>query len=183
MRRRVLLLLCVALLAARGVRPQSHPNLLDPSTAPLGGLLGTPSPAPTGSARALIYLNRDGTLVAVVRRVPSPATPSEALAALVTGPTDREQQAGLASSVPPPWKLAPGSPFSGLVRVEIGAVSSTSSRNDEVLAFAQAVLTLTSLPDVKGVLFVRDGKALPVPRADGSLSALPVARSDYASLL
>lgn len=179
----MLLLLSVVLVAACGVRSQSHPSLLDPSAAPLEGLLGTPSTAPTGSARVLIYLNRDGNLVAVVRRVPSPATPSEVLAALVTGPTDREQQAGLASSVPPPWKLAPRSPSSGLVSVEIGAVSSTSSRNDEVLAYAQAVLTLTSLPDVKGVLFARDGKALPVPRADGSLSALPVARSDYASLL
>lgn len=182
--RRLALLSWMALLVAGcGVGPQAQPTLLDPSAAPLGDLLGTPSPAPTGSARTLIYLNRDGTLVAVVRRVPAPAAPGQVLASLVTGPTEREQQAGLASSVPIAWQLADGSPSIDVVRVEIPSTSSTAGRNDEVLAFAQAALTLTSLPNITGVEFVQDGKVLPVPRSDGSLSSAPVRRSDYVDLL
>jgi len=175
--------MCVLLLTGCGVGAQSRPTSLDPSAAPLGGLLGTPSPAPTGSARALIYLDRAGTLVAVVRRVPAPAAPGQVLAALVTGPTRREQQAGLVSSVPISWHLVDSSPTVGIVRVEIASTSGASGRNDEVLAFGQAVLTLTSLPGVTGVEFVQDGKVLPVPRADGSLASAPVSRSDYAALL
>jgi spore germination protein GerM len=182
--RRLLVLTCaLLLLTGCGVGAQSGPTLLDPSAAPLRGLLGTPSPAPTGSARALIYLNRDGTLVAVVRRVPAPAATDQVFAALVIGPTEREQQAGLASSVPVTWHLADGSPSRGVVRIEIASTGSTAGRNDEVLAFAQAVLTLGSLPGVTGVQFVQDSKVLPVPRADGSLVSTPVSRGDYAALL
>ena len=53
---------------------------------------------------------------------------------------------------------------------------------DQILALAQVVCTLTSLPGIGQVHFTRDGKAVDIPRADGSLTNRPVARADYDSL-
>jgi spore germination protein GerM len=169
--------------AACGIQAESTPELLDPSSAPLREVQASASPAPTGTDRALVYLNRDGVLVAVVRRVPAQVTPSQVLAVLANGPTPREKDASLASAVPPTWHSDDRVNRDGTVTVRLGPGGASGSRTDEVLAYAQVVLTLTSLPQVKGVLFSRGATPLPVPRADGSLSDQPLTRRDYVALL
>ena len=57
-----------------------------------------------------------------------------------------------------------------------------AARSDEVLGYAQIVLTLTG-QGATAVRFTRDGEQLDVPRADGSLTAQPLVRGDYTSLL
>lgn len=174
----------VALLVGCGLSPESHPRVLDAGDAPRG-VDTTPVPAASGSSRILVYWSRNNVLVAVSRAVTAQPDPSLALQALVAGPTRREQDAGLVSAVSPRLfaaEVAQGS--GGVVIVENPAPDASSSgRTDEVFAYAQVVLTLTSLTDVNGVRFVRDGQPLAVPRSDGTLSLGPLTRRDYGDLL
>lgn len=177
--------LCAALtsvvMSSCGVGPQERPQLLRAQDAPAGAL-ASPSPAVSGAARVLVYLVNDGVLVAVSRAVPPAPTAQTVLQALLAGPTRREKDAGLVSAVPPSVVLAAG--VTGVVHVDVPPRDSASAgRTDEILGYAQIVLTLTTLRAVTGVEFDRDGKPLPVPRSDGSLTPGPLTRRDYVALL
>lgn len=174
----------VLLAAGCGISAESQPRTLDPGSAPFRSIAQSPTAAPVGAGRALIYLVRDGAIVAVVRRVPEPPTPDAVLAALVVGPSGRESDAGLTTAVLSGITLDQQGSDAKVASVNVPAKSkSDSGRNDEVLAFAQIVVTLTALPDVTGVRFLRDGMPLDVPRADGSLASVPLTRRDYTDLL
>ena len=67
----------------------------------------------------------------------------------------------------------------GEVVVELDEVTGT----DQVLAIGQIVMTLTSLPDVTSVRFVRDGETVAVPLPDGSLVRRALDPDDYSPLL
>ncbi len=175
----------LALLAAGcGISAESQPRTLDPGSAPFRSVGQSPTAAPSGAGRALVYLVRDGAIVAVVRRVPDPPSPDAVLAALVAGPSGRESDAGLTTAVLSGITLDQQGIDARVAYVDVPASSATESgRNDEVLAFAQIVVTLTALPNVTGVRFLRDGQPLDVPRADGSLAQIPLTRRDYTDLL
>jgi spore germination protein GerM len=170
--------------SACGIHGESAPRPLDAAAAPFREVRQAPTPAPTGTGRALVYLVQDGRLVAVTRRVPAPPTPAAALAALQSGPTGPESDAGLTTSVPAGSTLNEQPSTSTNVNVDVPLpVGSGSGRSDEVLGYAQVVLTLTSVPGVTSVHFLRRGQSLDVPRGDGSLTSTPLTRRDYASLL
>jgi hypothetical protein len=173
-----------ALLAGCGISTDSAPRPLDPRSGPYQQDGENPSPAPTGGARTVVYLVRDAQLVAVVRRIPTHPTAADVLATLVSGPTARESSAGLATAVPLKAVVDKSSTTARIPAIAVPLPSVTDSgRNDEVLGYAQVVLSLTGLAGVKGVRFTRDGQPLDVPRADGSLSHGPLTRRDYAALL
>lgn len=177
--------LALAFLAAGcGIRAESQPRLLDPGSAPFRSVGQSPTAAPVGAGRALVYLVRAGAIVAVVRRVPDPPTPAAVLAALVGGPSGRESDAGLTTSVLSGTTLDKQALSAGVAFVDLPASSVTEpGRNDEVLAYAQIVVTLTALPAVTGVRFLRNGQVLDVPRADGSVARVSLTRRDYTALL
>lgn len=171
-------------LSSCGLRPDPHPRALGADAVPRG-VQGRPPQASTGTMRILVYFSRDTVLVAVPRAVRSGSDPSTALQSLTAGPSRREQDAGIVSAVSattfgPQVTVGPD----GVAVVDSpGTEKDSSGRTDEVLAFAQVVLTLTSLPDVQAVSFRREGRPLPVPRGDGTLNADPLTRRDYADLL
>lgn len=171
----------MVLLTGCGLSAESDPRLLGPADVPAGARTNA-SPVASGATRVLIYLVLDDVLVAVSRSVPPSPTPSTVLQSLMTGPTQRERDAGLVTALSS--ATVQGDARAGVVSVEVPAPDESSSgRTDEVLGFGQIVLTLTSLRDVTAVRFVRDGKLLPVPRADGSLNPDPLTRRDYIDLL
>ena len=55
--------------------------------------------------------------------------------------------------------------------------------DEQLLAVAQIVCTLTGRPGVGQVSFTLQGARLAVPKGDGSLVSSPVARDDYAGLM
>jgi hypothetical protein len=177
---RLVALLGALLVAGCGVGAESSPRAVDGRSRPR--LVVPPSTAPTGAAHALVYFVQDGQLVAVSRRVPAPPTPDGVLRALLAGPDLHESDAGLTSAAPA------GISYLGrtgsIVQVQVPHTDpADAARTDEVLGYAQLVASLTALRTVTGVEFVRDGRPLAVPRGDGSLSAQPLTRKDYASLL
>jgi spore germination protein GerM len=55
--------------------------------------------------------------------------------------------------------------------------------DEQLLAVAQLVCTLTARPGVGPVSFTLEGAPVDVPTGDGSLTSGPVSRDDYADLL
>jgi spore germination protein GerM len=71
----------------------------------------------------------------------------------------------------------------GVGEVDLPPELATLSGDDQRLAVAQLVCTLTGQPGVGPVVFTLDGASIEVPRGDGSLTSGPVSRDDYSQLL
>ncbi|GGJ81549.1 hypothetical protein GCM10010123_09170 [Pilimelia anulata] len=171
----------VLLAGGCGVPPESEPRPIRPPLALPAPAAATPS---AGADAALLYLVRDGMLVAVDRRVPPTAAPRALLAGLVAGPTDAESTAGLSSPLAGTDLIGDVRLQNGRATVEVRVRAAVEGNpGDETLAYAQIVCTLTARPDVRGVVFVSAGRPIAVPLADASLSQGPLTRADYAPLL
>ena len=72
---------------------------------------------------------------------------------------------------------------SGIARVDLAADFSNLGSDDQLLAIAQIVCSLTLRPGVGQVAFTLAGKPIAVPRGGGSLTNEPVSRDDYRRLL
>lgn len=183
---RVLVALLVAGLGVAGCGVSAESTARDLAPAGASDRLlgpGSPSAPPAGAATETLYLVRGQELVAVRRPAAHRQTPALVLADLLTGPTVPEAADGLSTSLAltAPATVVPVEP--GLVEVTFPPAPEGSTRSDDVLAFGQVVLTLTSQPGVWAVRFVQDGAALSVPGSDGSLSVAPRTRNDYADLV
>lgn len=90
----------------------------------------------------------------------------------------------------PTYRTSLGSPSifeaailqAGVVRVDLTPAVSTLGGNNQLLAVAQIVCTLTARPGVGQVTFSLGGSPVDVPRGDGSLTQGPVSRDDFREL-
>jgi spore germination protein GerM len=170
-------------LAGCGIPTDDAPRGIVPPRGPFQGL--APAESTTsgrGTVAEQLYLVKDDKIVSVVRWLPAAPTIDTQLADLLAGPTDPEQDAGLTSALTGTNIIADVSLDDGAATVDVGDLADTN-RNDQVLAFAQIVCTLTTRSDVTNVSFLKAGQRLSVPRADGSLSQGPLTAADYASLI
>jgi hypothetical protein len=176
-------LLAAALLAACGVPVDDEPRPVRP---PAGGFptpADTATPEPDGRVdEPLCFVRGDG-LAAVTRRVDGLPGVDTHLQHLLAGPGAAERNRGLATALPGTVAVAGATRTGAVVTVDVRQAGEETGRNDEVLAFGQIVCTLTQRPDVDSVAFRRDGQPLEVPRADGSVSSLPLTAADYRPLL
>ncbi|MCF0091363.1 GerMN domain-containing protein [Micromonospora sp. MH99] len=183
MRRRHLLAVgLVALLAGCGIPTDEAPRAVPPPRGPFP----TSAPAetaPVGPATETLCLVRDNRIVPVLRRVERSRGIEDQLRHLLSGPTGAERDADLTSALPGAVNAAGVTVTGTQARVAVDEPADDAGRSDEVLAFGQIVCTLTSRDDVTSVTFLRDGRPLGVPRADGSLSEQPLTRTDYAPLI
>jgi hypothetical protein len=138
---------------------------------------------PSGSVRERLFLVRDGALVPVVRHVPTQPTAEALVTDLLAAPDDAERAAGLTTALLGAPPVTAVHVVNGLAQVELAQPAEGATRNDDQLAYAQIVSTLTARPDITGVVFVRDGQPLGVPRGDGSRSTGPLTAADYANLI
>lgn len=149
-----------------------------PSSVPVA-----PPPAPPAGELNLsleLFLIRGSQLAAVSRQVPMPLTADKALTEIVRGPTPLERGRGLRSALPRSVRLL------GTVAHDVPLIDVTESLTgvdgeEQILALAQLVFTLTSLPGVNGVSFARDGRPVEVPTGDGELKGGPLRRQDFAA--
>ncbi|MEV0134603.1 GerMN domain-containing protein [Dactylosporangium sp. NPDC050688] len=164
-----------------GVPDEDRPRPLDPSLA-----IGSPpaqaaTGSSTGSVVERLYLVRDQQLVAVERRVGATADVAALLADLVAGPNDAERNEGLSSALTGTDLIAGVRLVDGTAEVSFRPQS--GGRTDDILAIGQIVCTLDARTDVDTVRFLLDGQVLKVPRADGSLTELPLTVADYRTLI
>lgn len=183
----LVLALVTALLAGCGIAAEAMPRPTDP---PRAFVQGAPSPTapPTdaGPITERLFLVRDDALVEVTRHVDRWPTTESLLEDLLAGPSETESTAGLTSVLSGGDVVAGVRVSNGTAVVELAATADNTQRNDEVLAYAQLVCTLTARGDVNGVTFVYRGQPIAVPRADGSLPETPetpLTAADYATLI
>ncbi|MFD0592548.1 GerMN domain-containing protein [Catellatospora coxensis] len=163
MTRRLLPALMSVLLAAGcGVPVEDRPRVIEVGT-PSRVATGAPSAAASGPAAESLYLIRDGSLVAVQRRLAAEPDPQRLLGDLLAGPTEAEQDRGLSTALGGRDVVASVRLLDGVAYVELPAGIENTGRNDDVLAFGQIVCTLTSRRDVTGVVFTQQGARIGVP--------------------
>ncbi len=189
MTRRVLarlaaVLVAGALVSACSVGTDASPQLISRKAVPFGLLApNTSTTTPAESAQGMtIFLEVTGHLVTVNRLVPQPATLRSALRALGRGPTSAESAAGITSPVSTASPLTLLSHNGETVVVNVGTSFSALSGQDQIVAAAQLVYTLTLFPGVHQIVIRVGGQRTLVPTATGRISANPLTRSAYASL-
>jgi spore germination protein GerM len=129
-----------------------------------------------------VYLVGEERLVAVGRRLRRPVDLAELLAAVTSGPTEQEAAEGMRSALPAEESVLGVTLGGGVATVELSSRFSSVPVDDQLLALAQIVYTVTTRPGVGRVSFTLEGAPVEVPRGDGSLTSDSVARDDYAAL-
>ena len=188
MRRRSILVLCalVVLVAGCTVPAQDEAHtatdeavpfaLLDPEAPPIV----PPASGPSAEPVALCFV-RDGRLVLVSKELAAPVDLRAALDALALPPSDAGPP--LRTAVTDPSIVQDVRLLGGIARVDLLSHVSALPTDQQLLAVAQIVCTLTARPGVGQVSFTLEGTRLAVPKSDGSLVNSPVARDDYAGLM
>ncbi len=174
--------------AACGVSGQSEPVRLDADRVPfeLVGPTGTTTTAPVAEGTdervvtRIFLLDPNDLLVARERTVPAPLTPGAALRALRAGPDPTERRAGITTALPAEIPVQFLGARDGVARVRLSPAFTDGSVRRQAGALAEIVYTLTDLPGIERVSFLVDEEVVEVPRGDGSLTADPVGRADYA---
>jgi len=141
------------------------------------------SPELESSGTGRIYLERtDETgrslLVAVARQVSS--DPADIVDALLSGPTDDEQDQGVGTAIPPDTVLLSARyTATDMVRVDVSSDILESTGDDLVSALAQIVFSLGEVSGIERLDITVDGLAQDWPRGDGSLTSDPLTVYDY----
>jgi hypothetical protein len=176
-------------LAGCGVGAQGDPQALNPKTVPYGLLGPAKSPSMSTSvpslvnARVTVYLEGSNErLVPVHREVPWPATIAAILGQLAAGPTARESDHGLVSPASAVGPFSVGPVRNGVVPVDVPVSFENLDGQDQTVAAAQIVFTVTTFTGVRGVRFLVAGQSAQVPNGNGSLTAGPSTRKDYLAL-
>jgi spore germination protein GerM len=185
---------CAILLGACGVGVNASPKVVNPKDVPFGLLRpSTPTTAPTRSGQYVtIYLVGRVTtasshsagsqrLVAVSREIPAPVTAARVLTALAAGPTSEEASQGLESPISTASPLTLWHLGTTGVTVNVAGGFTKLAGQDQAMAVAQVVFTLTAL-GIESVGIRIDGKRAKVPTPKGTLSGGPLNRTDYATV-
>lgn len=184
-RRRTAALLASAaalLLGACGVSAQSEPTAIAPEAVPFGLLEPTPSTTAVPEGRTVdVFLVSGDRLVQVSRSVPVDSGPTALVEALVAGPTDDERSFGTTTAVAP-GTVARVTTNRGVADVELTPAFREIRGEDQILALAQIVFTLTEQPGIGGVRFTLDGEPVRLPTTDGARGDGRLARDDLTAL-
>jgi spore germination protein GerM len=163
--------------SAQRVRDEAVPfALLDPLAPPIV----PPASGPSSEPVALCFV-RDGRLVIVTNQIGAPAGLRAALDALASPPEDAGPL--LRTAFTEPSLVRDVRLLGGIARVDLSPEVAALPADEQLLAVAQIVCTLTGRPGVGQVSFTLQGARLAVPKGDGSLVSSPVARDDYAGLM
>jgi hypothetical protein len=171
-----------------GVGPENEPQALPAREVPYGLLVRGAAPrasAPPGfpTAEVKVYLEgSDQRLVGVETPVEYPATIRSALYALARGPTAGQSERGLVSPASAVGPFGAGPVRQGVVTVELPVSFENLGGQDQTVAAAQIVFTVTAFPGVNGVVFRLGGEAAQVPNDQGKLVSGPLTRQDYSTL-
>jgi len=189
--RRILLLVAAAacLVTACGVprdevRPIASGDLpealrMPTTTAPVSST----APPEDALADVAVFWISDNLLVPEAITFESAPDVERVISLLERGPDSTSRSSEFRSAVSQSGVIGAVARDDALVTVELSDVFSDAAGSDQVLALGQIVATLTSVPGVARVEFLRGGEPLEVPVPDGALVRRPVTRADYASLL
>lgn len=178
--RRWLTVFVLVLLAGCGIPVDDAPEaFILPEVGPAVDDLPT-----TGELAAVpLYLVGGEGLVRVTRDLPDPIEADVLIGSLLSGVTEPEDRSGLSSSIPSGTELLGLEVADRVATVDLSADFASVGGQQEILAIAQIVLTLTELDGIDGVVFELDGVRTDVPIADGALATVAVTLDDYRPLI
>jgi spore germination protein GerM len=185
MRRRIVALVTAVVASAScGVPGDGGPRTLPADDVPFELLAPATTEPSTStlvavSAEVPVYLVGAARLVAVRRLVEAPPSLFRILEALLAGPTADEASAGLRTAISSGTRLLSVRVQSGVATIDLSGEFAAIGGQDQILAVAQLVLTTTDARGVVGVKLSLDGRAVEVPRGDGTLTADPLRPGDF----
>lgn len=172
----------LVLAASCGIPAERDANRIEPRSVPFGLLDEETTTTAVAEGRTTsVYLLTKDRLAGVDRSLPDDADLADLLELVVAGPTAVERRIGLTSAVPS-GTVATVKTSRGIAKVDLNAAFSDIRSSDQLLALGQIVYTLTGQPGIGGVSFSLEGKPVKVPLADGTTSAEPLSRDDFAAL-
>ncbi len=169
----------LAFLAACGVPSQDRAERLGDQGAV--ALVDPPAATRPGAISISVFLVRGAELAAVPRAV-SAVTVDTALQALIAGPSSEEAAGGLHSAVGPSTRVRKAVVEGGIANVDLSSPFAQARSEDQVLAVAQFVYTVTGLPGIEAVSITVDGEPIEVPTPEGGLRRGPLRKSDFPEL-
>jgi spore germination protein GerM len=174
---------CLAF-AGCGNGTQDRPVALDRDAVPFGLLDETSTTTPTTTVPTtryafVVYFRGDDGLAQAIRTSSSPPDAKVVTAALLAGPTRAEVQIGMRTAIPPGAVLGVRKVAGKMATVDLGRPFLQISGAEQKVALTQIVFTMTRLQGVTQVRFLLEGDPVSVLRANGTVTRLPVSRSDY----
>lgn len=151
-------------------------GLLEPDAPPL-----LPQPGSATTEPVTLCFVRGSRLASVVRPLAAPVSLRGVLDAL--SEVAEGEGPDLRTLLAAPSIVESAALSAGLARLDLRDAVSALPGDEQLLAVAQLVCTLTARPGVGQVSFTLEGVPVEVPRGDGSVSSGPVSRDDYAALL
>ena len=175
----------VLVLAGCGIPVEDSARTLSadeiPSSLPSPTSAPTSPPADPSPASAEVFFVRGSRLAPVRREVSVPPSVEGTITALLTRPTPDERSQGLRTALPGEVRLA-GTVAAGIPLIDVTESFAQVEGEEQILALAQVVFTLTGLPGVEGVSFALTGRPVEVPTGDGTLKRGPLRRQDFAAV-
>jgi len=174
-----------ALVAGCGVQGDGAPRALAPDAVPDELLAPSassvqPDEPETGQVSTVYLVDNRDRLRPVGRTLPSPVLIINVLDSLLGGATDEEADGGLRSEVPA------GTTVNGIDRLDRDVITidlseqfAETTADGELLAQAQIVWTVSELPNVRGVLFLVDGRPREGADDDAKLTSSPLTVEDF----
>ena len=132
----------------------------------------------------LFYVKEGLSAKSVIRAVDTPLIATNAIQALIEGPTPAEQDTELSTSIPADTLLLSLTIEEGLAIIDLSREFEVGGGSFNILSrLAQVVYTLTQFPTVDQVVFHIDGEPIEVFSGEGVVLEDPVDRGDYATIL
>lgn len=180
--------LAVVGLVGCGIRTDGDARAVSDADVPFGLLddgdgTSTTVASPATEPVNLCMLRADGTLASVPRDLPGDSPLADVVAALGEPPDESEQAVGFTTAIAEDAEVNEVTTAAGVADVDLGTGVIEGSARAQLEAVAQIVCTLTQQPGIGQVRFLVDGVTVEVARGDGSTTAEPVSRSDYATLI
>lgn len=161
------------------VAPDELPSALRPEGTPQPSVPATVDP---GDAKVMIYFVRSDRLIGVPREAAGGSADERlqaALTALTSGPSEAEQAEGVTTAFPSGLTLDVSELDGHRAVLTLSGETDGRSAVDNILAVGQVVLSLTSLPSIHEVTFVRDGVPVEALLPGGALTSAPLTAADY----
>ncbi|HAM02440.1 MAG TPA: hypothetical protein DCQ30_09490 [Acidimicrobiaceae bacterium] len=172
--------------AACGVGTQRSAQLINRHDVPYGLLASGPTTPPTVAAPSVdvtLYFEGPQGLVPVVRKVRAPGTVTASLAELGNGPTSSDGNGMLQSPVSTVTPLTLKSIQNSTAYVSVPTAFSNLGGQEQIVAAAQVVYTVTAVAGLSAVVLLVNGQAAQVPVSGGNLHQGPLTRADYQGML
>jgi len=185
--------LAAAVLSGCGVPTSGTAQPLDRAGVPYGlmsplpSATASPTPAPPAASGPRVYfLDGDRLLTAVALDASAAGrggVAEQVLERLSSGPDPGERDQGLQSALGPQVRLRLEGVDDGVARVEVPDLPQDPTADRIPLAVGQVVLSLTTVPGVRGVSLLRDGEVLEVPTSGGARTSGVLVAADYSALV